>query len=123
MKPEIEMETDYKFEKGMIINCTLKTLEINPKEVNYVWFSCDSPSDTCDEDPLTVKSRSSSLQLDGQPKRNPKYLCKATNKAGSDNESIIVFTTQQIISKCGFLKIVDLIKRLNGYVSIILFVV
>lgn len=86
VKPEIKMETNYEFKRAMIINCTLKTREINPKEVSYMWFPCDS-LDTCDKDPLT---KSSSLHLDNQPNNKAKYICKATNDAGSDTETITV---------------------------------
>ena len=86
--------TSYEYEAGMIINCTLKTSDVNPKEVNYTWFSCNS-LDTCNKDPLT---KSSSLQLDSQPNLKTQYICKASNGAGSDNQSITVFRTK--IGKC-----------------------
>ena len=85
------MTASYIFERRTtIINCTLKSYEINPKQVNYTWFSCNSP-DFCDADSLTVESNSFSVQLNNQSKCKMEYLCKATNAAGSDNESIAVF--------------------------------
>ena len=85
----------------MMINCTLKTSDVNPKEVNYTWFSCNSP-DTCH--PL---SKSSSLQLNSQPNPETEYICKATNGAGSDNQSITVYKTK--IGKCTRIETVHLI--------------
>ena len=90
VKPEIMMRTSYIIEGGTtIIYCTLKSNEINPRHVNYTWFSCNSP-DSCDADSLTVESNSFSLQLNNLSKCKMEYLCKATNAAGSDNESITV---------------------------------
>lgn len=88
----------YVFKKGMVINCTLKSEEINPRQVNYTWFSCDSQ--TCDEESLSEKIvESSSLQLKSQPMPRMRYLCRVTNAAGSDTAVIDVINTQ-VVSKC-----------------------
>ena len=91
----------YVFKKGMVINCTLKTEEINPRQVNYTWFSCDSES--CDKESLGEKIvESPSLRLHkSQSKPQMKYLCRASNAAGSDTTIIDVITVQ-VISKCDY---------------------
>ena len=96
------MEKTYNHQEGMIINCTLKTSEINPKEVSYTWFTCESTG-TCDHDSSTIIRKSPSLQLPSQKKHTKKYLCRAENDAGSDNETIEVIKAQ-VVSKCTDLK-------------------
>ena len=76
----------------MVINCTLKK-EVNPREVNYTWFSCDSAN--CDK-----VSDSSLLRLNSIQKTEMKYQCRAKNDAGSANISIEVFKTERSNSKC-----------------------
>ena len=96
VKPEINMAAlKYIFERGITINCTLKTPKVNPP-VNYTWFSCDSP-ETCDK--KSEINKTFSLQLESQSKHYMKYMCNATNAAGSDSETIEVF------SKCTFLPV------------------
>ena len=92
------METsNYIFTKGRVINCTLKTEEINPLQVNYTWFLCKS--ETCDEKSLNLSSESASLRLKSQSKLRMKYLCKVENAAGSDTKVIDVIKLQTV-SKC-----------------------
>lgn len=100
VKPEIEMESSsYKFVAGMEIKCTLKT-KINPPEVNFTWFSCESAN--CNKEHLTAISDSSLLRLDGIQNPQMRYLCRATNLAGSANISIDVFSTERSNSKCTY---------------------
>ena len=79
----------------MVINCTLKK-EVNPREVNYTWFSCDSAN--CDKE----VSDSSLLRLNSIQNPEMKYQCRAKNDAGSANISIEVFETERsnVNSKC-----------------------
>ena len=97
VKPEIDFNrTSFQFQKGMKINCTLKNShDVNPKEINYTWFSCNSP-DMCDKDLTTIKKSSpnSMVVLDDQSAQEMKYLCKAKNKGGSDNATIDIYRLQ-----------------------------
>ena len=86
------------FKKGMIINCTLKNAdEVNPTDVDYTWFSCDS--DSCDEESTKFKIESYSLRLNSQARANTKYRCIAKNVAGNDSETIEIVGQAQG-SKC-----------------------
>jgi hypothetical protein len=91
VKPEIIMQTTYRFKKGLIINCSLK--RSNPPEVKYTWYSCNTPK--CAES-LTEKSF---LRLDSQLKSVMKYQCKARNAAGSASKIIEVFKSAENNSK------------------------
>ncbi|CAB4030202.1 V-set and immunoglobulin domain-containing 1, partial [Paramuricea clavata] len=90
VKPEIQLAKTYLFtEKGMIINCSLKNAdEVNPPQVKYTWFSCDSAS--CDEESAKLKIDSYSLRLNSQARAIMKYRCIAQNAAGSDSKIIEV---------------------------------
>ncbi|CAB3995372.1 V-set and immunoglobulin domain-containing 1 [Paramuricea clavata] len=89
VKPEIQLAATYLFKKGMIINCSLKnTDEVNPPQVKYTWFSCDSAS--CDEESAKLKIESYSLRLNSQARIAMKYRCIAINAAGSDSKIIEV---------------------------------
>ena len=90
-------KSNYIFTKGKVINCTLKTEEINPRQINYTWFLCKS--ETCDEKSLNLSSESASLRLKSQSKLRMKYLCKVENAAGSDTKVIDVIKLQTV-SKC-----------------------
>jgi hypothetical protein len=83
VEPEINMPTLYRFREGLIITCSLK--RSNPAEVEYTWYSCNTPK--CAES-LTKQSI---LRLDSQPKSVMKYQCKAKNAAGSASKTIEVF--------------------------------
>ncbi|CAB3997544.1 vascular endothelial growth factor receptor 2-like [Paramuricea clavata] len=86
VKPEISMQTIYRFKEGMIINCSLK--RSNPPEVKFTWYSCNTPN--CGEKSQNL-SEKSFLRLDSQPKSVMKYQCKVKNAAGSASEIIEVF--------------------------------
>ena len=97
MKPEIEVqEKMHIFKKGMIINCTLSLKRVNPPEVNYTWYSCDTA--TCSKDIAKWKfeSRSYSLRIDNQVKAEMKYRCKVSNAAGEDDSPAIRVYKQSV---------------------------
>ena len=102
VKPEIEIkQTSLQFQKGIKINCTLKNShDVNPKEINYTWFSCNSP-DMCDKDLTIIRKSSpnSMVVINDQSAQTMKYLCKAENEGGSDTATIDVFNFQTN-SKC-----------------------
>jgi hypothetical protein len=91
VKPEINMQTLYRFREGLIINCSLK--RSNPPEVKYTWYSCNTPN--CAES-LTEQSI---LRLDSQQKSVMKYQCKAKNAAGTASKIIEVFKSAENNSK------------------------
>ena len=82
------------YKKGMIINCTLAKVDINPPQVNYTWYSC-GPS-KCNKKNLELISKSNSLRLESQsmPLRN--YRCKAENAAGSAYQDLVVMQLANI---------------------------
>ena len=74
----------------MTINCTLKNAEeVNPPQVTYTWFSCDSDSN-CNENRAKLIAKSYSLQLTSQSRATMEYRCEAKNTAGSDSKIIKV---------------------------------
>jgi hypothetical protein len=93
----------------MIINCSLKNAdEVNPPEVKYTWFSCDSAS--CDEESAKLKIESYSLRLNSQARAIMKYRCIAQNAAGSDSKIIKVLkisksATHSLITICDLLRL------------------
>ena len=102
VKPKIEIKrTSFPFEKGMKINCTLKNShDVNPKEISYTWFSCNSP-DMCDKDLTTIRKSSPNFMMviDDQSAQTMRYLCRAENEGGSDNATIDIYKLQ-MNSKC-----------------------
>jgi hypothetical protein len=94
VKPEINMQTLYRFREGLIINCSLK--RSNPAEVKYTWYSCNTPNCCEKSQNLTEKSF---LRLDSQLKSVMKYQCKAENAAGSASKIIEVFKSAENNSK------------------------
>lgn len=91
----------------MSINCTLKT-KVNPTNVSYEWFSCNSAN--CDEESLKLKERSSSLLLHNQIYTQRWYQCRAKNDAGSSNVSIEVVNIQAFKSKLPFFIILGYVR-------------
>ncbi|CAB4019701.1 B-cell receptor CD22, partial [Paramuricea clavata] len=90
VKPEIQLAESDLFRKGMIINCTLKNAdEVNPPQVKYTWFLCDSKS--CDVRSAKLKIEKYSLQLNSQSRHEIVYRCIAENAAGYDSQIITVF--------------------------------
>ncbi len=89
MKPEIEVvETTHIFRKGMIINCHL-IRDVNPTEVNYTWYSCDTVNCGKNTVEWKLESHNSSLRIDNQLKVEVKYRCIARNTAGKDESPTI----------------------------------
>ena len=89
-------QTSFQFKKGRKINCTLKNShDVNPKEINYTWFSCSSP-DKCDKDLTTIRKTSPNFMMviDDQSAQKMRYLCKAENEGGSDNATIDIYKLQ-----------------------------
>ncbi len=84
----IHLDKDtYIFKKGFNITCKLKNPhEVNPPEVTYTWFSCDS--DSCENVKIVTKSQS--LKLNSLPRPTMKYQCMAKNAAGNDSTTIHV---------------------------------
>ena len=93
VKPEIQTYIrQYHFKKGMIINCTLKNPhEVNPPNVSYTWFLCDTG---CDVDRAKLIVNSSSLQLTSHSRAAMEYRCIAKNAAGSDSKIIKVIDSR-----------------------------
>ena len=71
----------------MIINCTLK--RVNPPEVNYTWYSCDTANCGKDIAKWKPESRNYSLRIANQIKAEMKYRCIAINVAGKDESATI----------------------------------
>jgi hypothetical protein len=94
VKPEINMQTLYRFREGLLINCSLK--RSNPAEVKYTWYSCNTPN--CGEKSQNLTEKSF-LRLDSQPKSVMKYQCRAKNAAGSASKIIVVFKSAENNSK------------------------
>jgi hypothetical protein len=88
------MKTLYIFKVGLIINCSLK--RCNPPEVNYTWYSCNTPNCGGTSQSLT---ETSILRLDSQPKSVMRYQCKAKNAAGSASKLIEVVKLAENNSK------------------------
>ena len=86
VKPTISLESAHTYEKGMIINCTLEKRDINPPQVNFTWYSCDTSK--CDKKKLINESYS--LHLKNQPKPEMNYRCEAKNDAGTAYKDIVV---------------------------------
>ena len=95
VKPEIDMRTIDRFKEGLIINCSIK--RSNPPEVNFTWYSCNTPNCAGKSRSLTKQSF---LRLDSQPMSVMKYQCKAKNAAGSASKIIEVFKSAENKSKC-----------------------
>ena len=91
------MERTHAFKKGMIINCTLEKVDVNPPQVKYTWYSCGTSK--CNEKNAKLKSDSYSLELDSQSKSPMNYRCKAENAAGSDYQDIEVIGQSESESK------------------------
>ena len=87
-KPTISLDRIHFYEKDKIINCTLTKVGINPKQVNFTWYSC-GPS-KCDKNNLIMISNSYSLRLKSQSNNRMNFRCEATNAAGSAYQDIVV---------------------------------
>ena len=97
----------------MTIICKLKnTNEVNPPEVNYTWFSCDSAS--CDENSEKLKNKSQFLQLNSQSRHEMNYRCIAENAAGNDYKIITVRDQKSKSKTWSELKICDMFPA-GGY--------
>jgi hypothetical protein len=93
VKPVILLQkSTYVYKRGMIINCTLANVDINPPEVNFTWYSCGSSN--CSE--TTTLATKESLRLDSQSTPLGNYRCKAQNAAGSDDEDLVVMQLQNL---------------------------
>ena len=79
----------------MIINCTLEKGDINPTQVNFTWYLCDTSK--CYKKKLI--SESYSLHLKNQPKPEMNYRCEAKNDAGNANKNIVVQKRESITHK------------------------
>jgi hypothetical protein len=88
------MEKTHEYKEGLIINCSLK--RSNPPEVNYTWYSCNTPNCSGKSQGLTEKSI---LRLDSQLKYVMKYQCRAKNAAGSASKIIEVVKSAENNSK------------------------
>ena len=88
VKPEISLERNHLYEKGMIINCSLTKSVVNPPQVNYTWYSCGTS--TCGDKNLKLISESYSLRLESHSSTRMNYRCKANNAAGSAYQDIVV---------------------------------
>ena len=82
------------FKKGMIINCTLESFDINPQQVNFTWYSCGTSK--CDEESAKLINELYSLHLDSQSTSVMNYRCKAQNAAGSAYKDIEVHRSESI---------------------------
>ena len=95
VKPVISLCPTHIFKKGMIINCTLESFDINPPQVNFSWYSCGTSK--CNEKSAKLISESYSLRLDSQSTSMMNYLCKAQNAAGSAYKDIEVHRSESKI--------------------------
>ena len=88
MKPVIALAPTHVFKKGMIINCTLAEGDINPRQVNYTWYSCGT-SKCSGKNPKLIASYALHL-TESQSASEMNYRCEAANAAGSDYQDIKV---------------------------------
>ena len=98
VKPEIEVPgTTFIFEKGIVINCTLK--RANPPDVNFTWQSCHEVN-CSKKSAWKLQSRDQFLRIDDQAKTEVKYRCKARNLAGEgESRTIMMYKKADVTVK------------------------
>jgi hypothetical protein len=88
VKPVIALAPTHVFKKGMIINCTLDKGDINPRQVNYTWYSCATSE--CSEKKRKLITSYALRLTESQSASEMNYRCEAANAAGSAYQDIKV---------------------------------